>query len=745
MHEHEILSVPMINKSQLLSTHHNDWPYYASSALPSFYYFSLYYDRPELCFAQWPNIRERIFDQYNRSNLAGIIWYPFLCSDRNLSTEIWHCQLPNCGFETTSFRIDTLTSSIGGIIDMDYNLSPGRYIVTNDIIVRPDKRLTIQSSQLEFLNGIGMFVYGELIVQGVDGSPTRFDLYDNRTSTSVLVNQQKQQEQTQRQVMLIDGPSMYEGRLFVTSLTDGSGTVCNHGWTKDNTILVCLSMGMIHDPNDIHYPMMNMNQTRINDRIVWSEVKCDLYQDETLEQCRKETVHTCEHIDDVWIKCLPPSWSGIHIYPSYSRLHFEHVHIESTGQYDIHRDHTHAALHIDLYAHPSNLLKNVTFNRNILGLQIDFIHPAQVEQSIIHHSTFTHQYFAGVRLRSSAFNLSYCTFRDNDHAGLIFDGTFVYEQLEQFRINLHARQTTVHTIDLLYQQTYELERNRFAFLTSSFSGYHTDEHLLVNTLNIRTDPSFILLIDLIDYQPISNYDEQLIICEVECYQQRHSSTSLSYKTWSLAYDRDSFPLITSYASIQIHYRLRRYQTSRLTLIIYSVRAPTFASSDSLPIVSDIVIRAHRCLFSSNHHDIVYLLNDRETSNPLFVGKNNVEQDRLLDWIDIDEQRTSSTIDIQRRYRNASLYINECLFEFNRNRSIFVNHRSIKIDADQIEQTLRILTNETMYKRKHFLPVQWTCRIDKSIFLNNQQGKPYIYIYTIRWYFPMYSDMFKSIF
>ena len=308
--QREILSVPSINKSILLSSTNNDWPYYASPALSTLYFYSLYYDRPELCFSQWPKIRERIFDQHNRSNLAMIIWYPFLCSNRDITTEFWRCQLPNCGFETTSFRIDPLTSTIGGIIDMDYNLSPGRYIVNNDILIKPGKRVTIQSSQLEFFNGVGIFVHGELNIQGVDGSPTRLELFNTKPSTSILVNQQKQQEQSQRQVMLIDGTSIYEGRLFVTSQSDGSGTVCNHGWTKEDSMLVCMSLGFIHDPNEYLYPIINTNRPIINDPIIWSEVDCDLYQDETIEQCRKETVHTCDHTDDVWIKCLPSSWAG---------------------------------------------------------------------------------------------------------------------------------------------------------------------------------------------------------------------------------------------------------------------------------------------------------------------------------------------------------------------------------------------------------------------------------------------------
>ncbi|CAM4799581.1 unnamed protein product [Rotaria magnacalcarata] len=749
----EILSVPSINKSLLLSSTNNDWAYYASPASQIPYYYSLYYDRPELCFSQWPNIRERIFDQHNRSNLAPIIWYPFLCSDRNITTELWHCQLPNCGFETTSFRIDPLTSVIGGIIDTDYSLSPGRYTVTNDIVIKPDKRLTIQSSQLEFLNGIGIFIHGELIIQGVDGSPTRLDLFHNKSSTSLLVNQQKQQVESQREVMLIDGPTIYEGRLFVTSQKDGSGTVCNHGWTKENSIIVCMSLGFIHDPNESLYPMMNLNHTITNDPIVWSEVDCDLHHDENLEQCRKETVHTCDHIDDVWIKCLPSSWAGVHIYPTQSKTHLEFVHFDSAGQYDVHKDEIHAGLHIDLLSHPWNLLKNLTFTNNIIGLQINHIHPLNSDYSIIHHSSFQHNYYAGALLRSSFFNFSHCTFTHNVYSAMKFDASYSYSELEQLRINLARTQTTVHSLDLLYDQFYELERNKFAFITTSFGGYNAEDNIVFNTLNIRTDPAFILVIDLIDYNPLSNLNEQLLICEVECHQRLGLTQSLSYKKWSLANDRDLFPLITSYSSLQLHYRLYRYRSSRLTFIIHSVPAPIFIQGRFL---SDISIRFHRCLFSYNHHDIVHYLNDREKTNnqyaltnqlktdierlieQLLLGPNavnnndpslniieeeerhNREEFKQEEFIDKQLNRQITMINIKRRYKNSTIQIDECLFEFNQNRSILIEHQSKKLDANQVEQNIRFLMNATVQARKQFIPIQFACRIDKTIFINNRQ-------------------------
>jgi hypothetical protein len=335
-----------------------------------------------------------------------------------------------------------------------------------------------------------------------------------------------------------------------------------------------------------------------------------------------------------------------------------------------------------------------------------------------------------------------------------FDSSFPYIQLEQLRINLIRPQTTIHTIDLLYDQSYELERNKFAFITTTFGGYNSNDNILFNTLNIRTDPSFILIIDLIDYNPLSNLNEQLILCEVECFQRVGLIQSLSYKKWSLANDRDLFPLITSYSSLQLHYRLYRYRSSRLTFVIYSIPAPIFTQGK---ILSDISIRFHRCFFSHNQHDIISYLNDREKTNNQYALTTQLKTDieRLIDQLltdprfinddpslnimedeerkmreefreeDLEDKRLKrqiTMIDIKRRYKNSTLQIDQCLFEFNRNRSIFIDHQSKKLSADKVEENMRMLINETIQQRKQFIPIQFTCRIDRSVFINNQQGK-----------------------
>jgi hypothetical protein len=444
---------------------------------------------------------------------------------------------------------------------------------------------------------------------------------------------------------------------------------------------------------------------------------------------------------------------GIHIFPTYSKTHLEFVHFDSAGQYDVHRDEIHAGLHIDLFAHPSNRLKNLTFTNNVIGLQINHIHPSNPDYSIIHHSSFNHNYFLGILLRSSFLNMSHCTFTHNLYSGMKFDSSFPYFQLEQLRINLHRSQTTVHTLDLLFDQIYDLERNKFAFITTTFGGYNAEDNILFNTLNIRTDPSFILILDIVDYNPLSNLNEQLIVCEVECYQRLGLMQSLSYKKWSLANDRDLFPLVTSYSSLQLHYRLYRYRSSRLTFIIYSIPAPIFTQGR---ILSDISLRFHRCLFSYNQRDIVAYLHDREKTNNQYALTNQLKTDieRLIDQLltdvrinnddasldimeeeekkirheffkeDLEDkrlQRQITMINIKRRYKNSTIQIDQCLFEFNQNRSILIDHESKKLDPNKVEENIRLLTNETIQQKKQFIPIQFTCRIDKSIFINNQQG------------------------
>ncbi|CAF1226683.1 unnamed protein product, partial [Didymodactylos carnosus] len=737
--QNQILSIPSVNKSQLLSSQTYD-AYYASPASTTYYYYSLYYEKPELCFQNWPKIRSRIFDYHNRSNLAQIIWYPFLCSDRNLTTEIWQCQLPNCGFSPASFYVqqdqtqrENNFNYIGGVLDKFYILSPGKYIVNNDILIKPGAGLTIENSQLQFMNGIGMFVMGELIVKGHDGSKTRFELFENETSNSILINQQIRENVLKNRysnsseqgiVMLIDGPSIYEGRLFVVAPhKSGSGTICNKNWKQINSIIICNQLGFIHDPNEHVYSnnnrtIMLLDQTvsTITDPILWSEIDCD-YLDQTIFDCRREIAHTCDHSEDVWIKCLPPSWAGVHIAPSYSKCSLEYVHFDSAGQYDYHLDEIHSALEIDLN-NAQNYLTNLTFSRNIIGLEMHIIHP--YSKSYLYYSNFIQNSYVGLYLHTDFLNITHCNFSHHVYSSVHIESTFSYYTLEQYRLNIQ-QQRNIDVIDLLTVQSYYLERNKYVFLTTTFGGYNSFDNVLKNILTIQTDPSFILVFELIDYNPLSNTDEQLFICEYVCIKQLKNN----YKKWSLANDRDQFPIITAYANVQLHYQVNYYRSGRLTLVVYSVQAPTFQDDingwTNQP--SDSLITFHKCLFVHNQHDIVNYLNDREPTNQFYQKKliksdierlfdqllnenvqNRIEQREQNIFLQEEQMRkqirpATTVIQLKRRYKNSTLYIVDCLFKNSQNCSILIQHESIWRTPDKIEQDIRLLMNHTLQQQQ----------------------------------------------
>ncbi|CAF3607093.1 unnamed protein product, partial [Rotaria sp. Silwood2] len=85
------------------------------------------------------------------------------------------------------------------------------------------------------------------------------------------------------------------------------------------------------------------------------------------------------------------------------------------------------------------------------------------------------------------------------------------------------------------------------------------------------------------------------------------------------------------------------------------------------------------------------------------------------------KRQITIINIKKRYKNSTIQINECLFEYNQNRSILIDHQSKKLHSNQVENNIKMLMNETIQENKQFIPIQFTCRIYKSIFINNQQG------------------------
>ena len=111
-------------------------------------------------------------------------------------------------------------------------------------------------------------------------------------------------------VRLVDGPHEWEGRVEVRPSEDDEwGTVCNEGWTATDASVVCKMLGLVIHPEDWRIYTVMPGPTQ---QPIWrSSVECiDL--DIDIMQCKADDHmdHSCNHTQDVYVRCYKPTWSG---------------------------------------------------------------------------------------------------------------------------------------------------------------------------------------------------------------------------------------------------------------------------------------------------------------------------------------------------------------------------------------------------------------------------------------------------
>jgi len=100
------------------------------------YFFTL----RDKCNQQWSLVRGQVFDQANRSSLAEVVYWPYACNEK-----LWFHESSNYLKPPADFDLMAL-DSLGGIFDLGDSVLPvNRYTVTNDILVKPNAKLTLKS------------------------------------------------------------------------------------------------------------------------------------------------------------------------------------------------------------------------------------------------------------------------------------------------------------------------------------------------------------------------------------------------------------------------------------------------------------------------------------------------------------------------------------------------------------------------------------------------------------------------
>ena len=170
----------------------------------------------------------RIFDQFNRYNLAILQYHPVLKYEDELygtnEDYVTNRQRPE---EVKFVRGTTLGGRLAYHFTTEYGES--HYYVDRDLTILPEGRLTIlPGTTVEFPNGLGMLVHGRLDADANEREHIKLMLKDEETMTNHTL------------VRLADGKDDFEGRLEIRPTEEDEwGTVCRRVSCVVSTFKFC--------------------------------------------------------------------------------------------------------------------------------------------------------------------------------------------------------------------------------------------------------------------------------------------------------------------------------------------------------------------------------------------------------------------------------------------------------------------------------------------------------------------------
>uniref|UniRef100_A0A915PUQ6 SRCR domain-containing protein n=1 Tax=Setaria digitata TaxID=48799 RepID=A0A915PUQ6_9BILA len=365
------------------------------------------FPRPEL-------FMHRIFDQFNRYNLATIEVNPFaaVCNQRrpHITTVQQYYRL---------FRKDSEPFILGGTIWENQDLGKGLYTVVDDLNIVPGARLTLSpDTVLQFNNGLGMLVQGELVRTELHSS----DEMVKFTSTPFILPHLSN-------IRLVDendnsNVSVIAGRLEV--YVNGQwGTICNRSWTQQLASLACNQLGLIMDPE--HFENWHLTPLANELPMVMDNIRCE-ENEYDITRCRHDgTDHniaiSCPTTDVVGLRCMEPRWSGVR----YSLLanpplitgqsSMEKWIIENAGLFDFRLPAFSAALQIDWNCHTFHHL----YIRNNFWNGIDVIYNDLTRKPTIRLSHFDNNRRHGFKLRSHGITIEKVSLTGSGQSGFRYD------------------------------------------------------------------------------------------------------------------------------------------------------------------------------------------------------------------------------------------------------------------------------------------------------------------------------------
>ncbi|KAJ1365163.1 hypothetical protein KIN20_025393 [Parelaphostrongylus tenuis] len=392
----------------------------------------------------------KVFDQFNRYSLAVIEVDPYaaVCNQRNP-------HITDMDEFIREFRKDSQPFVLGGTIYENHDLILGRYTVVDDLHVVPGAKLTIASgSILEFHNGLGMLVQGELAKTEffAPGKEVTF------TSNPFVLPKNKN-------IRLVDddgNDEVTEGRLEV--FLDGTwGTVCNRSWTPQLAQLSCNQLGLVADLE--FFENWRIFRSKGELPMIMDNVRCE-ENEVDLTRCRHDGVtHNvaagCRPTEVVAIRCAEPRWAGVRYSllanpPTFTgQTTMSNWVIEKAGLFDFRVPEFSPALQIDWNYH---VFHNLTIKNNFWN-GIDVIYNDLIKKPAFRKSIVTNNRRNGMHLRSVGITLEEMSLTRSGQAGLRYDP----------KISAELQRDIVSWLDMREQP--ELEANNIYIIPSETYKY----------------------------------------------------------------------------------------------------------------------------------------------------------------------------------------------------------------------------------------------------------------------------------
>ncbi|XP_040574739.1 protein bark beetle [Lepeophtheirus salmonis] len=511
----------------------------------------------------------KIFDRDDRYNLAKIDYVPYLLSN-NINTELvlerpeWEPQF-----------INSETKEVGGdVTGVEELRSDGVYIVKRDINVRPSGRLKITPGvTLKFETSVGMMIAGELIAEGdLQGGQPLLTLSEKQP-IKLLDNS------SDYVVRLVGGSTTHEGRLEI-KIDDVWGTVCNFGWTIESAAIACQQIGGVLNPEDwliLPGQLPDYEEGPIH----LSNVRCGPLDTDIRYCLNSESTSdfygSCNHNNDVGIKCFGPSWSGIRLGMTAKRSKLYDVRIEKAGLFDYRIYKFVPAIQVDFSHHVFEHLDVSNNDNDGFGLSYsDIYYPDKV--NFIKNCKFNFNKRHGLSFKQLGMRVVDTEILGNSESGIHHDPKL--DKLEQRELrewmSLIDEGTSDTIISIPNNDAGTSEDNPIIIKEKESRLIVSSEVVgksILRRYHVRTErDEFVIGMQLLN--PFHNHTtEQLII-----YDFKIVSDDPNIQRFNVSRDIASFPQISSSYSITLEYNTGKAALGNLMLLLTPIHCADLPSN-----------------------------------------------------------------------------------------------------------------------------------------------------------------------